>query len=62
VRLKAWWGERGTGRFIHALLFFTWKMIGKSFITSSKANSGIGYERSLGEATWSMGEPGELID
>jgi hypothetical protein len=37
VRLKVGWSERGAGSFTHALLLFTWEMVGRSWTTSSKA-------------------------
>jgi hypothetical protein len=42
VRMEAGWGERGAGRFRHALLIFTWEMVGKSRTTCSKVQRGVG--------------------
>jgi hypothetical protein len=43
LRLKVGWGERGAGRFTHALLLFTWERMGQSQTTISKAKRGVGW-------------------
>jgi hypothetical protein len=43
VRLKAGWGERGAGRFTHALLLFTWEMVGLSRTATSNAKRIVGW-------------------
>jgi hypothetical protein len=43
VGLKAGWGERGAGRFTHTIILITWKMVGQSRTTISKAKRAVGW-------------------